>query len=726
MNNHHELVTWLRKMGFTEDIPDSFVDICNKSTLFIWEQLMQNVIPKKEAENIKKNIVLHRLQQKDLNRQNEFIYKMKIVELYRKKLDLENKLSLLRDTVQEKDIRIQRLSQNSKVKELTIDFLKKKISQNKQRKYLLDLKTQHLEKQNYETEEMLDKLINATPLEVELSSSTKDISETVEKCSEKLTKIIKKNLEAKQNTTQHGTYNTNSKKRKPADMSSIASYMAIREREDFQNMSISLVNKLQSKEYLMPPNMSHKHGKENIMGISEVSLKVPKTQTDKRESLGILHDSFIKNDSFSDLSKTFLSSNKPDDNSNDNVFMNTQDNIDPNNSVISTHGNKNKSKLDSPKIQNYSDDETNLKLNELLRLSNRNLVYNAVQKNIDEVKLQFSMIASVPNCSQKNIQRDNEDNVAKLQAIHIQNELKIIQQKGILKIFLNNIATKRAQILETIGQENEEHLDLAIKQVKTDASLTAIKKEINSPKWANNNEEELEIIHSKIFKIKNEIGSKTSLLQLSIEELNKVHADIFTIQGKASSRLWNLLLLKEETKWMEPMLENRWVTEIDMFEHFPLEYQRQCKFTDKKTFYRDLCIDNYSEIEKMSHEDLQMLCTILESTLSPPEIVLANIIKEKEKLEFLKSFKKKTDAISTKNYSFEELRQQESYLSYAIDSLKTIMSSSKASKTLAVADSVEQSMKIWLEMPIKYLISDKRLVDGQTYQFYEEKLKYML
>ncbi|XP_076259387.1 uncharacterized protein LOC143195807 isoform X2 [Rhynchophorus ferrugineus] len=723
MNNCQELVIWLRKMNFTEEIPDSFVEICNNSTLFIWEQLMQNVVHKREAENIKKNIILHRLQQKDLNRQDEFIYKMKDVELFRKKKTLQNKLHLLNDTVQDKQIRLQQLSHNTKVKELTVDFLKKKLSQNKQRKYLLDLKKQQLENQNHEAVEMLTKLRNVTPVEVELSNNTKEITKTLEKCSEKLTEIIKQNLISKQNITQSNTLNTMSKKKKPADMSSIASYMAIREKKDFNNVSTSLIQKFQSKENISP-NISPGHVKRNMLRTPEVLVEVPKIQPDKRESLGILNESFLNNDSFFDVSKTFLSCNKLDNNSRNNEYFNT---LDSNDSVIFNYNKKsNKDKLNNLTNKNYNDDIINMDLHEILKLNNRHLVYNVLQKIIEDIKLKFTMMVSMPSQSKQNKQRENEDDVAKLQAVHIQTELNIIRQKRILVNLLSNIAKKKAQILEIIGQDNGEYLDFAIKEVRTDTSLAAMKKEINSSKLQANNEQELQIIQSKIFKIKNEIGSKMSLMQLAIEELNKVHMELLTNHEKSSSPLWRLRLLKAETNWMQPMLDNLWETEIKIFESFPLEYQRQCTFTDKSIFYRDLCINNYSELEKINQEDLQILCSMLDNPLSPPETVLSNLIRAKEKLKLLNRFKERANAIYTKKYSFDELQKQESYLSYAIDSLKTIMRSFKASKTLAVGDFVEQSMKIWLEMPVKDLISHKRIVEGQTYQFYEEKLKCLI
>lgn len=60
--------------------------------------------------------------------------------------------------------------------DVTLDFLKKNIKENEQRKYLLDAKKDQLEVQKKEAEDALTKLKNITPVERDESTSPRDIT----------------------------------------------------------------------------------------------------------------------------------------------------------------------------------------------------------------------------------------------------------------------------------------------------------------------------------------------------------------------------------------------------------------------------------------------------------------------------------------------------------------------------------------------------------------------
>ncbi|XP_030753369.1 uncharacterized protein LOC115880316 isoform X2 [Sitophilus oryzae] len=661
MENREELVSWLREMGYTGEMPESFVEIHNNSTSFVWEQLMQTVCPKDKAVNIKRNIILNRLKNKGLERQDEYVYKIKDIEVFRKKLELQNRLTLLREAAEEKQTKLQNLSQGCKLKEVSIDFLKNKIDRNEERNYLLDLKKEKLQIQNSEAEETLSRFKNVTPVEMESSNSSKEITETLEKCAQKLGEILTDNLKLSKENNMQSTFYTIKKKSKQSNTSSIASYMALREKEDFSEITRSCVKNIQNKENISPTEV-----KRNLFNIPKIIVEdvtkpettvVVETKPKNRESLGLLSDLGDLNDSFSDFCKPLSLMNKLDA-SNVEVFDKTMQSSESSDSVVFNY----KSQIEHSKgikaytklIKDvYSDKVLNETLHSLLAVNNRKLLYDHVQKMMENLKVQFTKMVSVQNAVNSGKQKLNQEDIAKLQFIHIQTELKIIQQKRTLKSLVANIVRKKTEIVnftplndETI---NEETLDLVIKHITLDANLNAMKKEINASDIEKIDELDLQIVQSKIFKVKNDIAANIHLIECAMSELKNSLKSLVSMKEKASAPLWHLRMFKTDSDWMQPLLENRWLEEMQVFRTFPMEYQRQCTFTDGKTFYRDLCIDNYPEDSNMEPEHLQMLCEILESPFSPPETVLLNIIKAKKKLEILRTLQNRNVHIPHRN-----------------------------------------------------------------------------
>ncbi|KAJ8978969.1 hypothetical protein NQ317_001441 [Molorchus minor] len=149
MDKHQQIIDWLRLMGFDSEIPESLSSICNHSTAFIWDQLMQNGKPKHEVDSLRNNIIIRRLKTQPLNKQDEFSYPIKEIDLYIKRQSLENML---------------------------IEKLKGKIKENEERKYILDKKCKMLEKSIQEAEETLTCSKNLTPVELEENPNTREIT----------------------------------------------------------------------------------------------------------------------------------------------------------------------------------------------------------------------------------------------------------------------------------------------------------------------------------------------------------------------------------------------------------------------------------------------------------------------------------------------------------------------------------------------------------------------
>ncbi|XP_066158737.1 myosin-6-like [Euwallacea fornicatus] len=759
MDMHEELVKWVRKMGYTGSIPENLSCICNNSTRLLWEDLIRNCCPKQEVERIRRDIILHRLNSKSLDEQDHFPYKNKEIEIYKQKQHLEFRLKTLKSNIREKKLLFEGLTNKCILKDVSVKALDEKIDECEQRRFLLDCKQKQVQLQISQVEDMLVKLKNVTPIEGRDDSKSQNINETLEHCAVKLEKMILEEQILKWEKLPKAPADVSQSTRKdPKHESSIAMFLSMRERENFDEITNSC--KKQHQQSSKTISKTHIKVKQRLFDTSRVIIQnsdktisdcdtsnfhilstisdmeaTPERTIDisKCESLGLLPNNFLE-----DLKEdqSFLSSYANSEIL-DNMFTPLVAGISERFSFKIPKTLQKKSESNKTKL--YKNSSVNKLVEELLHNNNQELIFQVLEKQKESLKEKFLELSVQDSEADENIVKVTDEDVSKLHYVHIETELNIVKQKGELKELVMKIGRKKMHLLASFELKPnriklEEWLEAYLNQIALDSSINAIKKqlrEVNASKSQHSDDNDLNVLASKKLKIKTEIANKMKLIQWMVEMLRESHETIAVTRETVQNSLWQLRALTLNTDWMNPLLGDITSVELQVFQKFPLNFYRRCSHTDPEVFYRDLCSGNLPDVSEISSRDLQMLIEILRSPLQPPEVLLLDFLKSKRMLECLRDIKQrqhKQDFLpeNFRKYSLEDLKTQESYLDYAVDKLKSLMLSSSAAKTLGVGDWVKQTMEIWSEMPYKDFISVKREVEGHGFQYYKKRLARFL
>ncbi|XP_066245937.1 putative leucine-rich repeat-containing protein DDB_G0290503 [Euwallacea similis] len=758
MDMHEDLVRWVRKMGYNGSIPENLSCICNNSTRLLWEDLMQNCCPKQEVERIRRDIILHRLNSKSLDEQDHFPYKNKEIELYKQKQQLELRLKTLKSNIREKKLLLEGLTNKCLLKDVSVKVLDEKIDEREQRRFLLDCKQEQVLLQISQVEDMLVKFKNVTPIEWGDDSNSQNINGILEHCAAKLEKMILEEQVLKWEKLPKAPADVSQSTRKVSKHeSSIAMFLSVRERENFDEITHSCRKQRQPPSKTIPK--THNKVKQRLFDTSKVIIQnsdktisdcdtscfhilstlsetsvTPERNNDtsKSESLGLLPDNFLE-----DLKEdqSFLSSYASSQIL-ENVFT-------PSVAVTSERFSFKvprtlPKKSESNKTKLYKNSSVNKPLGELLHSNNRELIFQVLEKQKESLKGKFLELLIQDSQADENVAKVTDEDVTKLHHVHVETALNIVKQKGELKELVMKIGQKKMRLLTSIELKSnrielEEWLEAYLSQIALDSSIVAIKKqlrEVNASKSQHSDDNDLNVLASKKLKIKTEIANKMKLIQWVVEMLRESHETIAVTREAVQNCLWQLRALTLNTDWMNPLLGNIASVELQIFQKFPLNFYRRCSHTNPEMFYRDLCSGNLPDVSEISSKDLQMLIEILRSPLKPPEVLLLDFLKSKRMLECLRNIKQRQHKSflpeNFRKYSLEDLKMQESYLDYAVDKLKSLMLSSSATKTLGVGDWVKQTMEIWSEMPFKDLISVKREVEGHGFQYYKKRLARFL
>lgn len=70
-------------------------------------------------------------------------------------------------------------------------------------------------------------------------------------------------------------------------------------------------------------------------------------------------------------------------------------------------------------------------------------------------------------------------------------------------------------------------------------------------------------------------------------------------------------------------------------------------FSNPTIFYHNMCTDVLPLEEELNTDTLYMLLDILESSFSPPETILLDILRSKTKVDILKGMKNFTEIVET-------------------------------------------------------------------------------
>ncbi|XP_018576272.1 uncharacterized protein LOC108914847 [Anoplophora glabripennis] len=736
MENHVDLIKWFKMMGYDYHIPEEqLVNICNKSTSFIWHELMQNTKPKQEVDNLRNNVIINRLRSTTLNKQDEFSYPIKNIVLYLKKQALEKKINSLQSVIKEKRDMVNNQSKNNKIKYIAIEKLKSQIQENKEREYFLDKKYKMLEKNIQNAEETLTCAKNLTPVELDENPNSTEIMETLQKCAEKLEKILKEiPSHNKHNNSTQKSFRFYSAQKESKTQSTFEKYLIMSERKHSEKITVFKHGRGSAK--------SNRNNKENASSNRKISKNLFASATEehanaanKRESLGILPDSYLnKNDLNNELEVDSV----------ENIFMNmysiNESNVNgslPKNHFdinctlqFSEHHNlKNVNQMPKEILFDkfYNDEFITNKLQTLLYNHNRQIIWNTFESLNDDLNLDVAKNIILKFRKNERNNNINQEDIARLQFLHIQTELQVLKLKAILKDMLGKIMKKKKFIYAAINSrgilpEQVEDVgklfELQLYDICLDVTLTEMKKEINSIKKIDTRND-LHITLGKISKTKEDIVDK-------IGSIKQYISDVYdTLQSTVHAREATIACVRkigpfvEDLTWSVPLTEHLCSTEVKTFEKFPLEYNRRCVYTNPRVVYRDIT-DDFPGVADLDSDILYMLTNILENPFSPPEFVVLQILKCKIKLNALKLLPSQSTS-NYRKYSIEELQAQESYIQYALDKLNSIIFSSAANNILSTAERTKNVMKIWLEMPLKDFISHKRIVEGHDYKFYEKR-----
>ncbi|KAK5647725.1 hypothetical protein RI129_002617 [Pyrocoelia pectoralis] len=160
-----------------------------------------------------------------------------------------------------------------------------------------------------------------------------------------------------------------------------------------------------------------------------------------------------------------------------------------------------------------------------------------------------------------------------------------------------------------------------------------------------------------------------------------------------------------DSNWMQLLRNNVCSIEVGTFLNYPLEYCPTAKAPV-----------NYQTCESYDSNMLQITLTLFPNIWSPPEVTLINIIRLKERLQLFKSSAYPFKAIGERD--IPNFLEQESYINYAIDKLKSSIASKNS--TSHTYKELHESLEIWMNMPLKKFISPKRIFNGFPYSHYEE------
>ncbi|EFA06332.2 hypothetical protein TcasGA2_TC009203 [Tribolium castaneum] len=615
-----KVADWLKNLEYDGPVPSSLSKICNANTAFIWEQLITNVRHRSEVGAIRKNIIISRLAKKSLrDQQDEFDYSIREIDIYAKKRKLESKVERLQSQIEEKESEIDDLLKNNKLTYATIDNMKAKIRENLEKRFLLEKKAQVLEADLNHAREVVTLARSVTPVEMDENSNSDEITQTLQKCAEKLQKLS-------QQTFVSSKTNSFSK-----------------------------------------------------------CIKMETREEPKRESLGLLRPS----DYFSisdDFEFSFLSPKK------DNLFVSLP-----------------KEKFDDLEVQND--------LKKLLHTNNRFLILKQFGKIYDELICQFQTPLT---CDTPDRDSVNHDDLTRLYFIHAKEELKKDKYRLQLEKLKETVTKREGEILSQIHGNRAEitkMFQLQSEKVYHKAIKFFLQKEINSHRQLDSGNE-IYVTKSKIKQTQGEITCKIERVNNLVCDISTLISDIKTNAKETAICVKTLYFHICDMSWADFLTQGVNLEEIETFRKYPLEFNRRFAFTDRNLFYRDVAHTEVAAFADLDSADFRAVTGLIDVPFSHPESVVLDTLRKKVFLNTLKGLSEETPKLECQNFCFDE-----GWVGSTENQLISIIHSPVIHRVLAAPSEVRENTELWTEMSFRNFISPMRLVDGQDYRFYEEKLK---
>ncbi|KAF2888365.1 hypothetical protein ILUMI_17808 [Ignelater luminosus] len=319
---------------------------------------------------------------------------------------------------------------------------------------------------------------------------------------------------------------------------------------------------------------------------------------------------------------------------------------------------------------------------------------------------------------------DKNKVLLKLYAMHVAHELKTRKTHLNIKQLQKNVHKMENEIFATLRSMNTlpqviNYLKLQQKEAGLTKGIEYIHKTINVMQESNEKQTSLEIFKEKASLLEENILAKISSVEHKCNVFKQVY-DLMTQSRNETCMLARKLgQFTLDFNWTLPLNSNLSLMEMETFLEFPVEYNRKATVGDKKIFFHDLPINYIPYQDDLDSNALHMLVSLLQNPCSPAETLLIDIIRTRTKMNQYKSLRYVSENSETNRYTLEELRNQESYITYALEKLNSIIQTASSNEAMNISRNVKEVIHLWTEMPIKHFISAKRLFNGLPYSHYE-------
>ncbi|XP_017776598.1 PREDICTED: uncharacterized protein LOC108562701 [Nicrophorus vespilloides] len=363
---------------------------------------------------------------------------------------------------------------------------------------------------------------------------------------------------------------------------------------------------------------------------------------------------------------------------------------------------------------------------------NRKLIWNTLRGLQDDLRFDLKkFVDSSENQHSSDFRANNtkQSKMPEMHTIHIKKEFAAMKCSFNAQILRRKIHKKMEEIFcslksetvnEAVMDEVKTSISLKMEEVSLNNTLASLNASLVELRAVMNNENDLIFVQENIHKLHsvlevnvNKVIYKLRLFDYLKRAMDRCKMDTY-LQVK------KLIRYTENFGWMEPLGEEAIMDEIKAFSSFPLNHNKQFKFTQKSgnpVYYRNKS-NRLAFDEDLDANSASMIVAILDNPAFIPEVILLGFLKIKKKMEAVDKFHKINVDCAHSNYTFEQLQKQESYIDYAIDKFWYLVGPCDRKKSLSVAK-MEELMKLWTEMPVKDFLSDKKLFNGENYKYYE-------
>ncbi|KAF5303291.1 hypothetical protein FQA39_LY10030 [Lamprigera yunnana] len=361
-------------------------------------------------------------------------------------------------------------------------------------------------------------------------------------------------------------------------------------------------------------------------------------------------------------------------------------------------------------------------INNLCR-SFRGHVWNALCNDSERQKTTLikTIVSSKENF--RNESNTNETHFIPLYAKHIDYNLKMIKVNLNMRILKNNNLKLQNDLFEIV--ENYPHpqltqIKIAIRLKQREVGLLGGIKFLQQMKMQeiDRNKSILQATNKQIQQLNEQISATLRNLEQKYVIFQQIYDAIEQMRSNTLILVRKLGKFTENVDWTKPLMDSVAVEEISTFLDFPLDYNASVVINNK-IIKRNNLLNNYLCGVDLDSNTLLILTTLLASPWNPPETLLIKIVEAKEKLNVLKSLMY-TSTRGPPKYTYDNLVHQNSYLNYALNKLETMIYSD-SNKTLQKLVQLKETVNLWLEMPFKEFVSEKKLFNMNNYHHYQQQ-----